>query len=315
MSGGLTVGGGAACDAGMQPNVPNIHSVVLPAGIVRRLETLPLVSHVCAVGAGYHFRKDRPLPVLRRGEVEWRCLDEALFHFYVHAGSCVETEAGSWEMPENALMYLPPGVRFRHWAGPEVRRFETYWFRMRGEALPYFFRLNQWNPSRTFLQIEESVAFIELCQSLMKILAVPPTQSTLFRLAAISARLLGRVVEAGKQAEYRHQPAKERVHAVVKQLRDSPERQFTLAELASMASLSPQHFRTVFKELTGYAPAQYHAQIKAQHAARLLVHGDQSVSWVAAQVGFEDPLYFSRWFRRLMGISPSGYVREKRFEP
>ncbi len=293
------------------PNRPNI-SAQLPQPALRRLDQVPLARELCATGAGYHLRMGESPWLQPPQEPEWRLLPDALFHFYPQSGRWVETEAGRQIMPANSLMCMPPEFPFRHGLGERKRVNTTYWFRMQGAALPFFFQLIQWSPSRPFVQVEETVPFLELCQSLLKILLVPATQATLFRLASVSARLLGRVAEAAKQAEYHLQPANQRVHEVIKFLRDNPTASLSLQDLAGMANLSTQHFRGLFKQLTGYAPSQYHAQIKAQHAARLLCHTDDPVSLIAMQVGFEDPLYFSRWFRRIMGRPPRDYAREHR---
>ena len=51
--------------------------------------------------------------------------------------------------------------------------------------------------------------------------------------------------------------------------------------------------------------------MKIQAACRLLDSTDESVKVIAARLGFSDPLYFSRVFRRTQGLSPSAYRRSQ----
>jgi AraC family transcriptional regulator, arabinose operon regulatory protein len=57
----------------------------------------------------------------------------------------------------------------------------------------------------------------------------------------------------------------------------------------------------------GTSPMQYLRTVRVEAAKRLLVTIETPVGEVAAQVGFEDPLYFSRVFRKVTGKSPTAY--------
>lgn len=81
----------------------------------------------------------------------------------------------------------------------------------------------------------------------------------------------------------------------------------TLEELAREANLSNFHFVRRFRQLTGHAPIQHFIYLKMQHACRLLDGSQAPIKRVAAQVGYDDPYYFSRLFKRVIGISPQQY--------
>lgn len=81
-------------------------------------------------------------------------------------------------------------------------------------------------------------------------------------------------------------------------------RQLDLATLAAEAKLSRFHFIRRFKALTGHAPIQHLIHLKMQRACRLLDSSDEPVKGVAARLGYEDPYYFSRLFKRVIGVAP-----------
>lgn len=82
---------------------------------------------------------------------------------------------------------------------------------------------------------------------------------------------------------------------------------FDIGTLADVAGLSPSVFRRLFRKHTGYSPQQYVIKTRMWHARELLSVGDFYIYEVAAAVGYEDSLYFSRVFRQTVGVSPKQY--------
>lgn len=103
--------------------------------------------------------------------------------------------------------------------------------------------------------------------------------------------------------------ARERVAASVEALRRDWVRPRRLAELAASAGLSPAHYSCLFREHTGFAPIDYLIRLRVQHACHVLDTSSRSVNEIAATVGYDDPYYFTRCFRRVMGRSPRDYRR------
>lgn len=80
-----------------------------------------------------------------------------------------------------------------------------------------------------------------------------------------------------------------------------------LEELANMVQLSTSHFSRLFVTKTNQSPIDYFNQLKIQKACRLLDISNLSISEIAGDLGYEDPFYFSRIFKKLMGISPRDF--------
>lgn len=113
-------------------------------------------------------------------------------------------------------------------------------------------------------------------------------------------------------AELAHLPgaersAHERVVGSIATLRRDWARAHRLAELAAAAGVSVTHYSALFRRETGFAPIDYLIRQRVQHACRLLDSTDLTVGEIAARTGYEDPYYFTRCFRRVMGRSPRAY--------
>jgi transcriptional regulator GlxA family with amidase domain len=80
-----------------------------------------------------------------------------------------------------------------------------------------------------------------------------------------------------------------------------------VATLAARASISPSHFFALFKRRIGLAPMDYFTRLRMERAGRLLEATSLSVKEVAAELGYEDPFYFSRVFKSVNHLAPSGF--------
>ncbi|MFB4354729.1 AraC family transcriptional regulator [Microbacterium sp. LS_15] len=80
-----------------------------------------------------------------------------------------------------------------------------------------------------------------------------------------------------------------------------------VAELAALVGMSPSHLSALFRQATGSGPAAFHTSLRMTHARNLLDTTSLSVREIATAVGYTDPLYFSRHFRRLHGVNPTSY--------
>lgn len=79
------------------------------------------------------------------------------------------------------------------------------------------------------------------------------------------------------------------------------------SETARLCQMSPSRFCREFKAAYGVTYVEYLARYRVVQAKRLLNNPAMSIADVAATVGFNDPSYFTRVFRRITGVSPSSY--------
>lgn len=86
----------------------------------------------------------------------------------------------------------------------------------------------------------------------------------------------------------------------------------SVVELAQSAGFSTSRYSALFKVLTGLSPQHYLIQLRLKKATELLNHTNLSIRQVAALVGFEDQLYFSKLFKRHLELSPGQYRAKQR---
>tara|TARA_Y100001933_G_scaffold265193_1_gene336746 strand:+ start:8593 stop:12798 length:4206 start_codon:yes stop_codon:yes gene_type:complete len=100
------------------------------------------------------------------------------------------------------------------------------------------------------------------------------------------------------------------IEAIENNLSDS---NFGVEELALQVGLSTSHFYRRLKQLTGQVPNVYLRNFRLQRAAELLGNNEgYNVTEVMYQIGIESNSYFSTSFKKLHGMSPSEFVKQKK---
>ncbi len=115
-------------------------------------------------------------------------------------------------------------------------------------------------------------------------------------------------------------PAREisRAKALVRQFHLAVEQHFrekhAVADYARELGVTTNHLHDVVREETGHAAGELIRERRLLDAKRLLLHSDLTVAEIGYQLGFPDPSYFSRFFRRSTELAPAEFreqIREK----
>jgi len=85
------------------------------------------------------------------------------------------------------------------------------------------------------------------------------------------------------------------------------EQNLTIHELAEMAYMHPNYFIRLFKQQIGVPPIQYITRKKIAKAKELLRSTQSTVGEIAQDLGFSDLYYFSKQFKKNVGLSPSDF--------
>ena len=86
----------------------------------------------------------------------------------------------------------------------------------------------------------------------------------------------------------------------------------SIEEYAARNRITPCWFRQKFKQYTGVSPMQHIISLRMTNALNMLENTDYNISQIAYAVGYDNPSYFRRLFRKHMGMSPSEYKKQKR---
>ena len=82
---------------------------------------------------------------------------------------------------------------------------------------------------------------------------------------------------------------------------------FQLSPAIEKLGVSPDHLRKLFMKTIGKTPLNFLTDLRIKEACQLMQVRGLKIKEVAARVGFEDPYYFSRQFKKVTGRSPQTY--------
>ncbi|MFG1705308.1 helix-turn-helix domain-containing protein [Nonomuraea sp. M3C6] len=134
-------------------------------------------------------------------------------------------------------------------------------------------------------------------------LRVPGLRASAQHLLVEVARLLTPGSATGRLALH---PA---VARVLRVLETRYAERLPLSELAGMAGLSPSYLAEMFTTQLGVSPARYQSRLRIRRARTLLAETDQSITWIAAELGFSSPQHFATAFRSHTGTTPREFRR------
>jgi AraC-like DNA-binding protein len=83
-----------------------------------------------------------------------------------------------------------------------------------------------------------------------------------------------------------------------------------ISDLTNEMAMCPDHFRKIFKSITGKSPLEYLLNYRLERAEQLLLDEDDKISNIAAKAGFNDSNYFTRLFKKKRGMTPNKFRKE-----
>src|SRR5262245_41461106 len=199
---------------------------------------------------------------------------------------------------------------------------------------PYLgFRLNL-DPSLVASVMMESGIEIKKGDASAKALDVGPTDANLLDAVVRLVRLLDspfegkvlaplitreivfRLLMGGQKARLGHLMALARdagrISKAIGHLRENFDRQLKMENIARELGMSLSGFHHHFKSVTAMSPLQFQKQIRLQEARRLMLGEDLDAASAGFRVGYEDPAYFSREYKKLFGAPPQRDISKLR---
>ena len=275
-------------------------SIVLPSSVSQQIKSDPLMQdlYITDIGfyphARFHFRKRI------RGSAEHILI-------YVTNGSG-EVNIGKeiYMLQKNDYIIIPMNSP-HHYHTHEKDAWTIYWVHFNGSKagmLTDYFGKKVTLPAHHTVQEDYR---INLFKDLIHTLSMGYVKSHLEYANLGFHQLLASFLYPGQFMHYQQVQDTDIISKSISFMRGHVGEALSLQQLARQSGLSVAHYSKLFTQKTGFSPIDHFIQLKIQYACQLLDISQLYVKEIAHRVGYQDPYYFSRIFKKVMQMSPLEY--------
>ncbi|HTN35682.1 MAG TPA: AraC family transcriptional regulator [Arachidicoccus sp.] len=273
--------------------------IILPPNLEHKSRSNVIIKrfYLTAIGfyphAGYH-HKNRPSG----------CKDFILIYCISGQGNII-LEDRTFQLVPNSYFIIPKD-KAHHYESSEEFPWSIYWAHFNGEiAGGICNRLNsdQKYPAVQLVAFDEGllIVFQQICEMLEHSFNVDQLEISSLNLLHFLSRLVYH-----KQIHHTAYDNDSISQSIVF-MKENLHLNLALEDLASQQDLSSSHYVRIFRKKMGMPPVHYFNQLKIQKSCQYLYFTDRNIKNICVDLGFEDQYYFSRLFKRFMGISPANY--------
>ena len=271
----------------------------LPLQVLRRVRAKPFVRDFAVTDLGY-------FPVTAGHLVERPLGVPQMVLLFIEKGKgWVQIQDKMHQVSQGQIAYLPPDCAHRYGAS-EAEPWSLFWFHFEGNGA---LDLLKWTEISEQNPIVSCSAWDSLRRHFRGILGAVELgyhEHTLLELSRTLINVLT-LLHRNPQQDRPRAEAFERMERIMDEMREHVTQPKDLATYASSAGYSVPQFCFWFKEHTGLSPMTYFTELRIQKACELLDTTALSIKEISVELGYGDPLYFSRSFARCTGKSPKHY--------
>ena len=275
---------------------------VIPRPILARARRHPLVGPLYPTDIGWY-----PKAQFHYRERKHGAPEDHLMRGMDGHGYCVVNDRKVHLTPGN-LLIIPRNCRHRYWAA-EDRPWSIYWMHFLGEDANYYIeRIPQLAEPVSIDEPAQHEA-VRLFRDCLDTLESGYAMPTLIYAAQSARHILSLLLfrNSALPMQEREESHRQKCDAIIEYMNSRLAEPVRLEEFARHAGLSVSHFSEMFREQTGNSPMSHFTHLKIRSACRMLDFTSKPVKAVAMETGYSDPYYFSRVFKKAMGISPDKY--------
>jgi AraC family transcriptional regulator of arabinose operon len=275
--------------------------IEIPKTVLKsRVQSNKWLKQFFICGLGYYPQAQGHYTYRKKG------LGENFLFYCVDGSGWYKIGSTQYKVNPNEFFILPQNTEHAYGSSDE-NPWSIYWIHFGGEILPQF---NDMDVVKNHFQphyIKSSDEIFLLFSKIYKTLELGYSIDNLMFANMCLSHFVSLFIYNPK-----HYPASSPqkincVDSAILYMQEHITENISLDELSHHYNYSASRFSSLFKQKTGYAPIDYFIQMKMQKASQQLDLTDKSVKDIAMSMGFEDPYYFSRRFRKIIGVSPTQY--------
>lgn len=211
----------------------------------------------------------------------------------------------------NEFLILPKNLPHSYW-DVTSSPFTIYWACFRGENSSSFLSRVPKGEYVFRLPMDDCNEIIKVYDRIFYHLEMGLSVENLTYSTLELTSLMGRIFwDTPELCQVTHSSTRRKINSTIDFMKKNVRDNLSLKELAEVVGFSENHYMRLFRKQTGFSPMDYFIRLKVQNACRDLDLTDKLIYEIADGLGFTDCYYFSRMFKKIMGVSPRTYRKRK----
>jgi len=254
--------------------------------------------HICSIG---HYPKAKGHYTYRK-----KGLPENFLFYCVDGHGWYQLGKQRFEVGPNEFFILPQHAEHAY-GSDEEHPWTIYWVHFGGEALPEMNSMQSVQRCFKPLHVRNSGEILPLFSKMYKTLELGYSSDNLLFANLCLSQFLSLFLYNDRHYEATSKESLDCVDSAILFMQEHINDNLSLIDLSKRYNYSVSRFSSLFRQKTGYAPIDYFLQMKMQKACQQLDFSDRAIKDIAFSMGFDDPYYFSKRFRKIIGMSPKKY--------
>lgn len=205
-----------------------------------------------------------------------------------------------------AVLYVPDQPQ--EYVYYQVEQTEVYWVHFTGSEADSLLKRCRLDAPQGILPVGTSPDYLRLFGQMIQELQLRRTDYEMLTALLLQSLLIRMGRELGREKKYSDSSMRE-IHRAMHFFQEHYAQEINIAEYAASRGFSASWFLQCFRQITGSSPLQYILKLRLSNAQSLLENTDYPIGEIADAVGYDNALYFSRLFRKHIGMSPREYRR------
>ncbi len=231
-------------------------------------------------------------------------IEEYILIYCVEGTGYIYVEDRKYQVNEQEAFCIPCRTRHKYYASEE-NPWSIFWVHFKGENARYF-PLEDCNIIQ-ILSKEADNRIMTLFQILFRVLERNYTQGNFIYISQVLSLILSEIYFREKVDEVSKQ--NKHITTIVRYMYKHINENLCLEDLSRELGLSKSYINAVFKKYSDRSPIDFFINLKMQEACKLLKSTDLYICEISAMLGYEDQYYFSRIFKKVVGVSPREYKK------
>lgn len=270
--------------------------IIIPTEIFNNFIINPIVSRLYLTDVGYfplaknHYRERK------------EGIEAHIFIYCTHGKGYIEIDNKIISMFENTAFCIPGNKKHKYYSDIDDP-WSILWVHFKGDDIKnYPLEDCQLITNFTYNATNRMLFLFDL---LFRVLEANYTIGNFIYITSVLELILSETYFREKNSIINEQ--NKHITNIIRYMYKNIGKMLTLEEISKEFELSKSYLNLIFQENTGISPINFFISLKINQASNELKSTDKLIYTIATELGYKDQYYFSRLFKKIVGVSPKEY--------